>query len=76
MDQKENRATRRSMRPETFALVTAAELKISGDVRLAILRGSWNTARAKIKIRDRWNQAKTEANARESKAKSVKNTPT
>ncbi|MBO0724230.1 MAG: HEAT repeat domain-containing protein [Blastocatellia bacterium] len=51
--------------PETFALVTAAELKTKPeDVRLALLRGELETAARKIKFRDRWNQAKTEAERR------------
>jgi tetratricopeptide (TPR) repeat protein len=47
--------------PETFALVTAAELKNKPeDVRLALLRGELETAARKIKFRDRWDQAKAE----------------
>src|SRR5262249_25694520 len=55
----------KSHAPETFALVTAAELKSKPeDVRLALLRGELETAARKIKFRDRWNQAKTEAERR------------
>jgi transglutaminase-like putative cysteine protease/tetratricopeptide (TPR) repeat protein len=51
--------------PETFALVTAAELnKKPEDVRLALLRGELETAARKITFRDRWSQAKTEAERR------------
>ena len=51
--------------PEAFALVTAAELKNKPeDVRLALLRGELEAAARKIKFRDRWNQAKTEAERR------------
>src|SRR5262249_46984445 len=54
--------------PETFVLVTAAELKKKPeDVRLALLRGEIETAARKIKFRDRWNQAKTEAERRQIK---------
>ena len=55
--------------PETFALVTAAELKNKPeDIRLAILRGELDTAARKKKFRDRWNQAKTEAERRRIKS--------
>ena len=55
----------KSNAPETFALVTAAELKNKPeDVRLALLRGELEAAARKIKFRDRWNQAKTEAERR------------
>src|SRR5215510_9774594 len=48
--------------PETFALVTGAELKNKPeDVRLALLRGELEGAARKIKFRDRWDQAKDEA---------------
>ncbi|HEY6400686.1 MAG TPA: transglutaminase domain-containing protein, partial [Blastocatellia bacterium] len=51
--------------PDTFEPVTAAELKNKPeDVRLAILRGELGAAARKIKFRDRWNQAKTEAERR------------
>jgi tetratricopeptide (TPR) repeat protein len=51
--------------PETFALVTAAELKNKPeDVRLSLLRRELDMAARKIKFRDRWNQAKTETERR------------
>ncbi|MGH9752870.1 MAG: HEAT repeat domain-containing protein, partial [Blastocatellia bacterium] len=51
--------------PETFALVTADELKKKPEaVRLALLRGEMETATRKIDFRNRWNQAKTEAERR------------
>jgi transglutaminase-like putative cysteine protease/tetratricopeptide (TPR) repeat protein len=50
---------------ETFSLTTVAEFKTKPeDVRLAMLRGQLDTAARKIKFRDRWNQAKTEAERR------------
>src|SRR5262245_27867866 len=53
---------------ETFTLVTAAELKKKPeDIRLALLRGQIDVASRKIKFRDRWNQAKTEAERRQIK---------
>src|SRR5262245_22953095 len=52
----------KSHAPEMFALVTGAELKNKPeDVRLALLRGELETATRKIKFRDRWDQAKAEA---------------
>ncbi|MGH9937888.1 MAG: HEAT repeat domain-containing protein, partial [Blastocatellia bacterium] len=58
----------KSEAPETFALVTADELKKNPeDVRLALLRGQLDIAARKIKFRDRWNQAKTEAERRQIK---------
>ncbi|HKC87022.1 MAG TPA: transglutaminase domain-containing protein, partial [Blastocatellia bacterium] len=52
----------KSHAPETFAMVTGAELKNKPeDVRLALLRGELETAARKIKFRDRWDQAKAEA---------------
>ncbi len=55
--------------PEMYTLATWAELKNKPeDVRLALLRGELETAARKIKFRDRWNQAKTEAERRQIKA--------
>src|SRR6266542_5300877 len=63
----------KSHAPETFALVTAAELKNKPeDVRLALLRGELETAARKIKFRDRWDQAKAEAERRRIKTEIYK----
>jgi transglutaminase-like putative cysteine protease/tetratricopeptide (TPR) repeat protein len=65
---QKKRDDEKSNAPETFALVTAAELKNKPeDVRLALMRGELETAERKIKFRDRWNQAKTEAERRQIK---------
>ncbi|HEY8461927.1 MAG TPA: HEAT repeat domain-containing protein, partial [Blastocatellia bacterium] len=62
--------------PETFELVTAAELKNKPeDVRLALLRRELRAAARKIKFRDRWNQAKTEAERRRIKIEIGKESP-
>jgi transglutaminase-like putative cysteine protease/tetratricopeptide (TPR) repeat protein len=63
----------KSHAPETFALATAAELKNKPeDVRLALLRGELETAARKIKFRDRWDQAKAEAERRRIKTEIYK----
>src|SRR5262249_22739534 len=63
----------KSHAPETFALVTAAELKNKPeDIRLALLRGELETAARKIIFRDRWDQAKTEAERRRIKSEIYK----
>jgi transglutaminase-like putative cysteine protease/Flp pilus assembly protein TadD len=50
---------------EAFPLVTVAEFKTKPeDVRLATLREQLETAARKIRFRDRWNQARTEAERR------------
>src|SRR5262245_6060992 len=60
---------KKSEAPETFALTTVAELKTKPeDVRLALLRGELDRSARKIKFRDRWNQAKTDAERRRIKS--------
>jgi transglutaminase-like putative cysteine protease/tetratricopeptide (TPR) repeat protein len=64
-DQKKPDDDEKVKASERFALVTAAELKNKPEnLRLALLRGELQTAALKIKFRDRWNQAKTEAERR------------
>ncbi len=47
---------------ETFSLVSAAELKAKPeDARLALARGELDMSARKIGFRDRWNQAKNDA---------------
>lgn len=61
----DKRGDKKDDSPETFSLVTVAEFRTKPeDVRLAMLRGQLDTAARKIKFRERWNQARTEAERR------------
>ncbi|HKQ74285.1 MAG TPA: transglutaminase domain-containing protein [Blastocatellia bacterium] len=64
---------KKSEAPETFALTTTADLKTKPEVvRLALLRGELDRSARKIKFRDRWSQAKTEAERRQIKSEIIK----
>src|SRR5262249_20906718 len=63
----------KSHAPETFGLVPAAELKSKPeDVSRAPLGRELETAARKIKFRDRWDQAKTDAERRRIKTEIYK----
>ncbi len=58
-------ADRQSAQPEPAALPATADLmKKSEDVRLALLRTELDMSARKIRLRDRWNQAKNDAERR------------
>jgi len=53
---------KRNEQTETFSLVSAAELKSKPeDARLALTRGELDMSARKIRFRDRWNRAKSDA---------------